>query len=45
MASKLHKQFSHLVNSEKLKQLLRVAKIRDDDLFKQVDTVRESCDM
>ena len=42
MASKLHKQFGHPVNSERLKQLLRDAKIRDDNLFKQIDAVTES---
>ena len=30
MTSKLHKQFGHTVNSERLKQLLRDASIRDD---------------
>ena len=45
MASKLHKQFGHPVNSERLKQLLCDANIRDDDLFKQIDTVTESCDI
>ena len=45
MASKLHKQFGHPVNSERLKQLLRDANIQDDDLFKQIDTVTESCDI
>ena len=45
MASKLHKQFGHPVNSERLKQLLSDANIWDDDLFKQVDTVTESCDI
>ena len=41
MASKLHKQFGYPVNSERLKQLLRVANIQDDDLFKQIDTITE----
>ena len=45
MANKLHKQFGHLVNGERPKQLLRGANIRDDGLFKQTDTVTESCDI
>ena len=42
MAGKLHKEFAHTVNSERLKQLLHDANIWDDDLFKQIYT---SCDM
>ena len=45
MDSKLHKQFGHPVNSERLKQFLRDDNIWDDDLFKQIETVMEFCDI
>ena len=43
IAKKLHRQFSH-ANSKRLKTLLQDAGIKDDDLFKIIDEVTQSCE-
>ena len=44
IALKLHKQFGHPVDSNKLKGLLQEAKIHDNELLQQIDIVTKSCD-
>ena len=46
IATKLHKQFGHPVDSIKLKQLklLKDANITDKELDAQIDSVTDSCD-
>lgn len=43
-ATKIHKQFSHPVDSNKLKSLLRNADIYDKDLFCGKNVVIDTCD-
>ena len=45
IAVKLHKQFGHPLNSDKLKNLLQDAQIVDDELFKLVRDVTNECDV
>ena len=44
IATKLHKQFGHPVDSMKLKQLLKDANITDKELDAQIDSLTGSCD-
>ena len=44
IATKLHKQFGHPVDSIKLKQLLKDANITDKELDVQIDSVTDNCD-
>ena len=44
MATKLHKQFSHPLDHNKLKFLRRVADVYDKDLFHQTDIVTDAQD-
>ena len=44
IATKLHKQFGHPVDSIKLKQLLKNANITDKELDAQIDSVTDNCD-
>ena len=44
IATKLHKQFGHPVDSIKLKQLLKDANITDKELDAQIDSVNDNCD-
>ena len=43
-ALKLHKQFGHPIDSTKLKTLLQNGNIHDDELYKLIDDVTNSCD-
>ena len=45
IATKLHKQFGHHVDSIKLKQLLKDANITDKGLDAQIDSVTDNCDI
>lgn len=44
IATKLHKQFGHPIDSSKLKTLLQDANVEDKELFQQIDNVTNSCD-
>ena len=44
IATKLHSQFGHPVDSIRLKQLLKDANITDKELDAQIDSVTENCD-
>ena len=44
IATKLHKQFGHPVDSIKLKQLIKDANITDKELDAQIDSVTDNCD-
>ena len=45
MARKLHKQFGHPINSDKIKKLLKDSDIADQGLFSAIDTVTDTCDI
>ena len=44
IATKLHRQFGHPLDSKKLRDLCLEAGINDQELFKQSDNVTQSCD-
>ena len=44
IATKLHRQFGHPLESKKLRDLCLDAGIHDQELFKQIDKVTQSCD-
>ena len=44
IATKLHKQFGHPIDSGKLKSLLKDAEIHDKELLQQIDSVSHNCD-
>ena len=44
IATKLHKQFGHPIDSGKLKSLLHDADIHDKELLHQIDAVNNDCD-
>ena len=44
IAIKLHRQLGHLLESKKLRDLCLKAGINDQELFKQIDNVTQSCD-
>ena len=44
VATKLHRQFGHPLESKKLRDLCLEAGIKDQELFKQIDNVTQSCD-
>ena len=45
IAVKLHSQYGHPIDSQKLKTVLQEASISDSELLKQIDSVTEECDI
>ena len=45
IALKLHKQFGHPLDSDKLKNILKDANFTDQELFDMIDTVTNECDI